>query len=30
MAFQMKLFAYSVATATKSSSSWAYQPTPNL
>ena len=30
MAFQMKLFAYSVTTATKSSSSWVYQPTPNL
>ena len=30
MAFKVKLFEYSVTTVTNSSSSWAYQPTPNL
>jgi len=30
MAFQVKLFQYSVTTVTKSSSNWVYQPTPNL
>jgi len=30
MAFQVKLFEYSVTTTTKSSSNWAYQSTPNL
>jgi len=30
MFFKVKLFEYSVTAATKSSSNWAYQPTPNL
>jgi len=30
MAFQVKLFEYSVTIITKSSSNWTYQPTPNL
>jgi len=30
MAFQVKLFEYSVSTVTISWSIWAYQPTPNL
>jgi len=29
-ALEVKLFEFSVTTATKSSSNWAYQPTPNL
>jgi len=29
MAFQVKLFEYSVTTVTKRSTIWAYQPTPN-
>jgi len=30
MAFQVKLFEYSVTTVTKSSSNWAYQPPPTF